>query len=133
MTDTHFDTALHAFTTALSDRLRPGVATFADLFTEDGVIEVPFDGDGTAAPLKGRAAIAGMVEALRGVLRFEQVEFTHTYDVDVATVICEYQARLHRADLGASFRRRYISVITLRDGQIAHVREYGGPLIPLPS
>ncbi len=47
-----------------------------------------------------------MVEALRGVLRFEQVEFTHTYDVNVATVICEYHARLHRADLGGSFRRR---------------------------
>jgi uncharacterized protein len=133
MTDAHFDTALHAFTTALGDRLRPGAATFADLFTEDGVIEVPFDGDGTAAPLQGRAAIASMVEALRGVLRFEQVEFTHVHDVDGATVICEYQTRLHRADLGGSFRRRYISVITLRDGRIAHVREYGGPLIPLPS
>ncbi len=44
MTDTHFDAALHAFTTALGDRLRPGAVTFADLFTQDGVIEVSFDG-----------------------------------------------------------------------------------------
>lgn len=33
-------------TAALGGRLAPGITSFPQLFTDDGVIEVPFDGDG---------------------------------------------------------------------------------------
>jgi ketosteroid isomerase-like protein len=64
------------------------------------------------------------------VLCFEKVTVTHLHDVDASTVIREYEPLLHRADLGGSFRRRYIAVMTPRHPRIASLREYGGPLIP---
>ena len=128
-----FDAAVRAMTSALGDRLVPGIASFPELFTDDGTIEVPFDGDGTAAPIVGRVALEAMVTALDGMLRFDEVTVTRVLDVDEATVVCEYEALLHRADLGGRFRRRYISVITLRDGRFAHLLEHGGPLVPAPG
>jgi ketosteroid isomerase-like protein len=126
-----FDVAVAALTRALGDRLAPGVASFPDLFTEDGVIEVPFDGDGTADPIAGRAALEAMVASLDGVLRFDELTVTRVLDAGDGTVVCEYAAVLHRADLGSRFRRRYVAVMTLRGGRLAHVREYGGPFMPV--
>lgn len=126
-----FDVAVTALSHALGDRLAPGVTSFADLFTDDGTIEVPFDGDGSAAPIAGRAALDAMVSSLDGVLRFDELTVTRVLDVDGSTVVCEYDAVLHRADLGSRFRRRYIAVMTLRDGRLVHLREYGGPFMPV--
>lgn len=132
-----FDVAVTALTRALGDRLSPGVTSFPGLFTEDGTIEVPFDGDGTAAPIAGRAALEAMVAGLDGMLRFEELTVTRILDVDVDVdermIVCEYEAVLHRADLGGRFRRRYISIMTLKDGRLDHVREHGSPLVPLTS
>lgn len=132
MSTQHFDIAITAFVQALGDRLAPGISDFPGLFTEDATIEVPFDSDGTAQPIVGRAAIHAMTAALEGVLRFDEVEFSVTHmtgNPDV--VVCEYNAVLTRFDLGGQFRRRYISVVTLQDGHIAHLREYGGPFLPV--
>ena len=133
MTGTHFDVAVRAITAALGSRLASGITSFPQLFTDDGVIETPFDGDGSTPPMRGRAAMTVMVEALDRVLRFDEVTVAHVYDTGASTVICEYEAILHRADLGSAFRRRYVSVMTLREGRISHLREYGGPLIPHPT
>lgn len=130
MTDPHFAPAITAFTAALGHRLCPSGPGFADLFTADAVLEVPFDGSGDAAPIHGRTALAEMVESLSGVLQFHQVLVRRVLDVDATTVVCEYEALLHRHDLGQRFRRRYISVLTLRDGLMEQLCEYGGPFIP---
>ncbi|WP_423918878.1 hypothetical protein ACPEEZ_11300 [Frigoribacterium sp. 2-23] len=68
-----------------------------------------------------------MAASLDGFLWFDDV----TFDVvratdDPAVMICEYEAILRQADRADRLRRRYISVITLRDGRISHLREYGG-------
>lgn len=119
-----------ALVDALGDRLAPGIDGFADLFTDDAVLEVPFDGDGDVPPQVGRAAIVRVVDSLRGVLTFEGFEITAMHDVDETTVVYEAQGLLHRADLGRRFRRRYVTVVRLREGRIAHLREHGGPFMP---
>ncbi|TCL83660.1 MULTISPECIES: hypothetical protein [unclassified Rathayibacter] len=92
---------------------------------------MPFDGDGDSAPIVGRPAIERMVAGLAGFLRFERVDFTSVLPTDRPDVlVCEYVGVLVRADMPGAQRRRYISVLTLRDGRIAHIREYGGPFLP---
>lgn len=119
-----------ALTAALGSRLRPRGPGFADLFTDDAVLEVPFDGDGTSSAIRGRVDIAAMVASLVDVLHFDQVTVERVMDVDEATVVCEYGASLQRHDLGRRLRRRYIGVFSLRDGLVLHLREYGGPFLP---
>jgi ketosteroid isomerase-like protein len=128
VTAPHFDIAVSALTEAFGDRLAPGITDFIDLFVEDAIIEVPFDGDGSADPIRGRHAIAQITAELRGILHFDAVTITQLHSSGQAdVVICEYEAVLTRSDLGGQFARRYIAVATLREGRIAHLREYGGP------
>lgn len=130
MTDPHFAPAITAFTAALGERLQPAGPGFADLFTTGAVLEVPFDGTGDNAPIRGRTALASMVKSLAGVLQFHDVRVDHVLDVDATTVVCEYEALLQRHDFDQRFRRRYISVLTLHGGLIDQLREYGGPFVP---
>lgn len=128
----HFAPAVAAFTAALDWRLAQGISSFPDLFQDDAVIDVPFDGDGNVPPIIGRTAIEDMAASLVGFLRFDEVTFRPVLPTDdPCIVVCEYDALLHRADHFGRLRRRYISVITLRDGRIAHLREYGGPFSPV--
>lgn len=128
MATTGFDVAVAAFVDALDGRLAAGVVTFPDLFTDDAVIEVPFDGEGDSPPIVGRLAVEAMVAGLDGFLHFEQAKFSAVRQTDdPAVLVCEYETVLRRADRVGALRRRYIAVVTLRDGRIAHLREYGGP------
>lgn len=130
MSAPHLDIAVAAFTAALGERLDPGIFDFADLFHHDAIIEVPFDGDGSADPIVGREAIRAMTRALEGILRFDEVTFRNIYSTDdTAAVICEYEALLHRVDLGGQYRRRYISVLQFHQGRVILLREYGGPFL----
>ena len=132
MQSPHFDVAIAAFTKALQGRINPDISSFPDLFVEDAVIDVPFDGQGDGTPIRGRAAIELMTRSLEGFLWFEEVTFhqvRETSDPDV--VVCEYEAILRRADRQGLLRRRYISIITISQNRIAHLREYGGPFIPI--
>lgn len=124
-----FGAAVEAFVGALDGRLRPTEAGFAGLFTDDAVLDVPFDGAGDGPPVVGRAAIAALANSLRGVLDFEQVIVHRILDVDETIIVCEYEALLNRHDLGRQFRRRYVSIMSLRGGEIEHLREYGGPFM----
>lgn len=127
----HFAAAVAAFVTALAGRIDEGITSFPDLFQVDAVIDVPFDGDGGPSPIVGRQAIEHMAASLEGFLWFEEVTFDAVRATDdPAVVVCEYEAVLRRADRDGRLRRRYIAVITLRDGRISHLREYGGPFMP---
>jgi ketosteroid isomerase-like protein len=124
----HFAAAVTAFVSALSDRIAPGITSFPELFTEDAVIDVPFDGAGDEQLIVGRAAIEAMAAGLDGFLWFDQVTFRTVLSThDSAVVVCEYEAVLRRADRDGRLRRGYISVITLHEGHIRNLREYGGP------
>ena len=128
----HFAAAVSAFAAALQDRLAPGIDSFSGLFHEDATIEVPFDGPGDGAPIIGKPAISDMVRSLAGFLWFDAVTFHSIRATDEPdVVVCEYEAVLRRADMSGPRRRRYISVITLRDGRITELREYGGPFMPI--
>ncbi|AND15371.1 nuclear transport factor 2 family protein [Rathayibacter tritici] len=127
----HFAAAVTAFVTALDGRIDQGITAFPDLFDHDAVIDVPFDGSGDPQPITGRQAIQVMAAGLEGFLWFDEVTFHAVRATeDPAVVVCEYEAVLRRADRDGRLRRRYISVITLREGRISHLREYGGPFMP---
>lgn len=128
----HFAATVSAFVAALGDRVLPGIDSFSALFHEDATIEVPFDGAGHGAPIVGKPAIDDMVGSLAGFLWFDAVTFHSIRATDEpGVVVCEYEAVLRRADMSGPRRRRYISVITFRDGLISRLLEYGGPFVPV--
>ena len=109
---------------------REGVV-FADLFAEDGVMEYPFGIPGQRMTLDGQAAIREFFQA-RGGLRdlFDMAEVTavvhETQDPEV--VIVEIDHHGHSRVANGPYQMHALGIIRVRDGKIAHYRDYMNPL-----
>jgi ketosteroid isomerase-like protein len=122
-------TALQLVDRAMDLLLAHDMAGFAGLWAVDGTMEFPFAPAGYPQRLEGRAAVA---EYLRDYtdhvdLRAITSRTVHqTLDPDV--VVVEFEVDGTAVRTGRPYRMRYISVITVRDGEIAGYRDYWSPL-----
>ncbi|MFI5909293.1 nuclear transport factor 2 family protein [Dactylosporangium sp. NPDC051541] len=121
---------------ALADRFLTAVTaddpgTMADCYADEAVIEMPF-----AVPGLMPARLAVTREALRtrfrggtALRRYTRVENATIHETaDGSTLILEYDVHGAMAATAAPFVLRFIMVITLRDGLIAHTRDYTDPI-----
>ncbi|MDO8361911.1 MAG: nuclear transport factor 2 family protein [Actinomycetota bacterium] len=98
------------------------------LTTDDLVLEFPFRGDGGPRQVQGADARAFMraMPKLFTSLPFHDVE-VHG-ELPSGQVVAEYKSNgLTRS--GRSYPNAYIAIFTLRDGRIAHWREYFDPMV----
>ncbi|GAB2926625.1 nuclear transport factor 2 family protein [Nonomuraea fastidiosa] len=109
--------------------LAKDMSGFAGLWAEDGVIEFPFAPPGYPRKVEGR-------EAIREYLR----DYPEKYDVrevvrkvihrtenpEVVVVELEVAGIVPRS--GEPYRMEYVAIITVRDGEIRHYRDYWNPL-----
>jgi ketosteroid isomerase-like protein len=98
-----------------------------DLFTEDVVVEMPFAAPGRPTRIEGRAAFVAFAQAGRAALpvRFDRCEITaahRTADPDV--IVVEYELGGTVTTTGATAAAPFVGVLRVRDGRIAHWREY---------
>ena len=115
----------------LGDRLKPGADTFVEMVAEDGVMEFPF-----ALPsprrVEGREALAAHIAFLASRIEFLGVSDVVKHETgDPEVFILEFAGSGRAVATGEPFEQRYISVIRLRDGQIAHYRDYWNPIAVL--
>ena len=66
-----------------------------------------------------------------GGVSYTDVEMHQTLDPD--TLIVEFAGRGRTAASGKSYEQRYISVVRMRDGKIAHYKDYWNPLAVLAA
>ena len=100
---------------------------FLDYFTEDAVMEFPFD-PGGGFSVQGTTAIHELFVKVDRSIRIE------TYHTDNgATMILEYTSQPRFLKGNVAFPQRYISVVGFRDGRISLFREYINPLKPLQA
>jgi hypothetical protein len=99
---------------------------FADLFAEDGVIELPFAVGGLPTRLEGREAIREF--SLRtsdrpiDIIDLHTVQLHQTTDPEV--VILELVTKARHTTTKTPFEAPCIQVFKIRNGQIAHFRDY---------
>ena len=113
----------------LGDRLKPGAATFPEMFAEDGVFEYPFAPPGLATRMVGQAAIIANFQKIRKILRIDGVANVceiATSDPDM--VVLEFSGHGEGLVTKEAYDQRYISVIRMRDGDIAHYKDYWNPI-----
>ncbi|MGZ0149813.1 nuclear transport factor 2 family protein [Kribbella sp. WER1] len=101
---------------------------FADLFAEDGVIELPFAVGGLPTRLEGREAIREF--SLRTSDRPIQIIDLHTnqlhHTADPEVVVLELTTNARHTTTGAPFEARCIQVFRIQNGQIKLFRDYVG-------
>lgn len=126
-----FDSFSDLLRVALGDRLDPA-DSLLDLFAVDVVFEFPYAPDGLPKRLEGKAALAAHLERLGPLLSFGSMELGNVY-ADGTTVIFEFSCRGEGVATGAPYDQVYISVVTFREGRIAHYRDYWNPLVVLTA
>ncbi|WP_033437493.1 nuclear transport factor 2 family protein [Saccharothrix sp. NRRL B-16314] len=114
---------------ALELLLAKDMAAFAGLWAEHGVIEFPFAPPGYPRRVEGRAAVHEYLRGYPDLLDVRDIAdrvLHRTADPEV--VVVEFEAAGVVVATGLPYRLRYIAVVTARDGEIRHYREYWDPL-----
>lgn len=117
------------------DRMRQGWLGNAefdgDLLAEDAVIEVPFAPPGRARRIEGRAEFLAMVARERGSMpvRLEDVRDVVVHETaDPEVIVVEYEIAGTVTTTGRRAAAAFISVLRVRNGKVAHWREYQNTL-----
>jgi uncharacterized protein len=101
--------------------------SFSDLYAADGVHEMPFAPPGIPRRIEGRDNIRAFLNRAAGAApmtfnEFRNVRIHETADPD--TIICEYDLHGQVSKTGDPFVFSYVLLLTVRNGEIAVVRDY---------
>jgi uncharacterized protein len=109
--------------------LAKDMAGFVGLYAEDAVMEFPFAPPGRPGRLEGRAEVHEYLAGYPDQLDVREIGHTivHRTD-DPRVVVTEFSAEGVVVATGKPYATRYIAVLTVRDGQITHHRDYWNPL-----
>ncbi len=114
---------------ALELLLRGDMVAFAGLWAEDGVLEFPFAQPGFPRRLDGRAAVQDYLRDYPDLFDVREIpeQVVHrTADAEVTVV--EFTVNGTVVATQEPYTMSYIAVITVRDGEIQHYRDYWSPV-----
>jgi ketosteroid isomerase-like protein len=107
--------------------IRQSVEHMRRLYAVDAVHEFPFIPPGVPSRLAGRDEIVDWIAAgwRTTPLRFERYRTITSHDTgDPRTIIVEQEAIGRNTSSGREFALPNVVVLTVRDGQITHLRDY---------
>ena len=113
------------FARAISSLQAGNVDGWMDIYTPDAVHEFPFAVEGAVRQLTGRDAIAAYMRRLPEIIRFGSLSDVRVREAGDELII---EATGHHRRVADDTPRDlgYVWFITLRDGQVAHFRDYMG-------
>lgn len=102
----------------------------ADLYAEDGTLELPFAPAGMLRQVQGREEIREFLgkagrrarEAGRRILRYDPLVVHETADPEV--IVAEFDLHGEVFAAGETYQMSFIQVLRVRDGQIVSMRDY---------
>ncbi len=127
-------TAKEAMTKFADLILQGDIPQWIELFHEDAVFEYPYAPPGYPQEIRGKAAMFERFKDFPKTFQFFEftdVQMHQTLNPDV--LIVEFSCRGQILTTGKPYNQRYISVVQMRDGKIAHYRDYWNPLIVLEA
>ena len=102
---------------------------FFDLLAEDAVFEYVITVPGYPRRVEGRTAVAELYRPYGDALVLDRCyDLAVHHDPAQGTVVLEYASAGKVVATGAPYGNRYISVLTLRDREVIHWRDYLDPL-----
>ncbi|GAA2395648.1 nuclear transport factor 2 family protein [Dactylosporangium salmoneum] len=103
----------------------------ADFYADEVVIEMPFAAPGLVPPRTEttREQLRARFAAGRAVRHYTGLSGVRIHETaEPGTVIAEYDLHGTMLATGAPFTLRFVMVMTIRDGRIAHTRDYSDPI-----
>ncbi|OBB99344.1 hypothetical protein A5784_22550 [Mycobacterium sp. 852013-50091_SCH5140682] len=102
---------------------------FFDLMTEDVVTEYVITVPGYPPRVEGRQALAELYRPYGAAMQLDRCfDLSVYHDPHRSVAILEYASEGHTVDGNRPYANRFISVITIRDREVAHWRDYLNPV-----
>ncbi|WP_209668647.1 nuclear transport factor 2 family protein [Amycolatopsis magusensis] len=102
---------------------------FAELWAADGVLEFPFASADSPARLDGRDAVREYLRDYNNYIAPERIVAQEVHETaDPGRIIVEFEVAGTIVASEKPYSMRYIAVITAKDGEIVHYRDYWSPL-----
>lgn len=111
-----------------------GNPTNDSVYADDIVVDLPYAPQHHTGKLDGKAHVLRFLTNI-GVY-FEGVEVgepTIYETADPNVIIAEYPGSSTCKDTGLPYRQNYVAFVTVKEGKIAHIREYYNPIKVLVS
>jgi ketosteroid isomerase-like protein len=110
---------------------------WADMFAEDGVMEMPLAPPGFPRRIEGREEIRRLMAPVQEKA-FTLHPSTRSWLIvhetkDPEVVIAEFESRREEASTGDVYVMPYVHVVRVRDGEIVHLRDYAPFHLAPPS
>jgi uncharacterized protein len=106
-----------------------GPGHFFDLLAEDVTIDYVITVPGYPRHVEGRAAVAELYRPYGTAIILDRCfDLDVHHDAAKGTVVLEYASEGRIVATGRPYSNKYISVLTLRDGEVAHWRDYLDPI-----
>jgi hypothetical protein len=103
------------------------IGGWMEIYTPDAIHEFPFAPTGAVGRLEGRDAISAYMSQLPGRIRFGSLSDVRVREVGDELII-EATGHHRRVSDDSPREISYIWFITLRSGQVTHIRDYMNPL-----
>ncbi len=111
----------------LTGLVQPG--HFFDLLAEDITVDYVVTVPGYPRHIEGRAAVAELYRPYGTMIILDRCfDLAVHHDAAKGVVVLEYASEGHVVGTGHRYSNRYISVLTLRDGEVVHWRDYLDPV-----
>ncbi|OSP41009.1 isomerase [Streptomyces sp. 13-12-16] len=106
---------------------------WAELFTEDGVLEFPYAPKGYATRLVGREELLGHIGNFSKAFRLRMTDVRIHETVDPTLVVAELRSEGVALETVRPYNQSYISVVETVDGRISRYVDYWNPLIAMEA
>ena len=99
-----------------------------EMLTEDAIMDFPYAPPTRTAQLVGKQEIAQFFSSFGDFLILDDVHLVAAHQTtDPNVAIVEMEGRGKYTQTGRPYFQKYISVLTFRNGQIAHWKDYWNP------
>jgi uncharacterized protein len=106
-----------------------GPGHFFDLLADDITVEYVVTVPGYPSRVEGRAAVAELYRPYGTMIILDRCfDLAVYHDAAKGVVVLEYASEGRATGTGNPYQNRYISVLTLRDREVVHWRDYLNPL-----
>lgn len=114
--------------------LQGEIDLWVELMHEDIVFEFPYAPPGLPPQITGKSAMRAHITTLLTQLQlFEFLDVRMHPTLSPDTLIAEFACRGQAIGTGKPYNQRYISVVQMKQGKIAHYRDYWNPLVVLDA
>ncbi|MET8258858.1 nuclear transport factor 2 family protein [Micromonospora sp. NPDC005553] len=123
------DTPTAVFHRGMELLLARDMAGFIALFAEDAVLELPFAPPGQPRRVAGRAELHDYLINYPDLLDVREIRDRTVHETtNPEVIVVEFVATGLVVATGRPYEVRYIAVLTIRDGQLVHYRDYWDPI-----